>query len=138
MTRQWPEKMAPFQLPPQTLHLDSQRAWRQGADAIVLPIVYDLPESNHYFDTVIIQPDPSDLPADFLAREEKKKNLASLKKKADTGDFRIPKAARQNQPEVDPTFAVADPPKSKRLFKSVLILLFGVFALIFFVWLIFR
>ena len=138
MTRQWPEKMAPFQLPPQTLHLDSQRAWRQSENAIVLPIVYDLPEHGLYFDTIINQPIASDLPADFLGREEKRRNLASLKRKADTGDFRIPKTAQQNQPEVDPTFANADPPKSKRLFNSVLMLLFSVFALIFFVWLTFR
>ncbi|MEO6724693.1 MAG: hypothetical protein ABIP14_05275 [Blastocatellia bacterium] len=129
----------PFQLPPQTLHLDSQRAWRQGEDAIFLPIVYDFHEHNlRYPETMIVQAIATDLPADFLGREEKRKNFASLKRKAETGDFHIPQANRQNQPEIDPIFDNPDPPKSKRLFKSVLTLLLSVIALVFFAWIVFR
>ncbi|MDQ3009498.1 MAG: hypothetical protein M3X11_02160 [Acidobacteriota bacterium] len=132
--------MAPsFQLPPQTLHLDNQRAWRQGEDAVFLPIVYDLPEYTlRHPETVIVQAIATDLPADFLGREEKRRNFASLKRKADTGDFHLPQATQQNQPEIDPIFDNPGPPKSKRLFKSVLTLLLSVIALVFFAWIAFR
>ena len=123
-------------LPP-TLRLDSQRAWRQGEDAVFLPIVYDLTSAAHRDTTItsLDQPSPS---LEVLSPEEKRKNLASLKRKAETRDFRAPKQDRKNWVEVDLTFADAEPMKSKHLSISVSLLLFGVLALVFFAWMAFR
>ncbi|MEP7339135.1 MAG: hypothetical protein ABI977_15470 [Acidobacteriota bacterium] len=180
MTLQRPNNMArPF---PPTLHLDNQRAWRQGEDAVFLPIVYDQPVIKPAKpDAIIIQVtltlqeislnDPmvdrreesalvnsetelsvsgmfqetaathdSFTPpsAEALSGEEKRKNLALLMRKAETGDFRAPNQTRKDHSKVDLSFSDAAPPKSKRLSKSVPLLLLSVLALVFFTWIAFR
>lgn len=168
---------------PPTLHLDNQHAWRQGEDAVFLPIVYDHPVIKPAKpDAIIVQVtstvqeislndpmvdqqeetaivsceteisiseafqetaaahDPFTPPsAELLSWEEKRKNLALLMKKAETGDFRAPgQAANKAQTDVDLSFNHADPPKSKCLSKSVPLLLLSVLALVFFTWIAFR
>jgi len=127
------------------LRLDSQRAWRQGEDAILFPIVYELPSFTPVHpDEVIVdisRQRASFLPVELLSWEERKKNLASLKKKAETGNFRVPKNAQKNQLEIDPSFAApVDPvlPQSKHLSRSVPLLLLAVIALVLVAWRMFR
>ena len=128
--------------PMPTLRLDIQRAWRQSEDAILLPIVYDLPGINPANpDAMIVQiaaPSLPAAPAEVLNLEEKRRNLALLKKRAETGDFRAPKNRYKDQAEIDPSFASTEPKKFKHLSKSVPLLLLGVIALVLFAWMAFR
>jgi hypothetical protein len=146
---------------PPTLHLDNQRAWRQGEDAVLLPIVYDHPgikpanrdqqeetamvscetglSVSQAFQETAAAHDPFITPpAELLSWEEKRKNLALLMKKAETGDFRAPNQTRKDHSKVDLSFSDAAPPKSKQLSKSVPLLLLSVLALVFFTWIAFR
>ena len=176
MTRQRQKKLSP-PFPP-TLRLDTQHAWRQGEDAIFLPIVYDPPRIKHFdfdADVMVIQVIPPDAQetiinrvvdqleeitvvpvplqsAELLSRKEKRKNLASLKRKAETGDFRVPKQAQKDQkdqaeantpvpapaPESVPPKPKPAQPKPKHLSNSVPLLLLAVLTLAFFAWMAFR
>lgn len=143
--------MAPSLVP--TLRLDTARAWRQGRDAVFLPIVYDLLNPDPASAETPLIPlvechAPPALPVETqpgatetLSREEKQKNLALLKRRAETVNLRSPRKNRKSSVEpaqVDPSFNAAAPPEAKHLSRSVPLLLICVLAMVFFAWLAFR
>lgn len=93
-----------FQLRPPTLRVDSERAWRQGEDAVILPIIYEPAEPKGRR----LQPDsdivaitwPMKLPSsrrdtsiislDILNNEQdRKKKLSLLKNKVESAKARV-------------------------------------------------
>ena len=140
MTTQRPNKKAPPS--PPTLHLDTQGAWRQGEDAILLPIVYDppdVPRANP--DGAII---PIVLPAmqpsapEVISQKEKEMNLTSPEREAEAEDFYTSKPDWAQPAEADFFFADAGREKSRYLSNSVPLLLLAAIALVVFAWIAFR
>jgi len=127
---------------PPTLHLDTQGAWRQGEDAILLPIIYDPPHvARANSDATII---PIVLPAaqpsapEAIGRKETEMNSPSPEGQAESEDF-YPSGPNWTQPaEIDFFFADATPAKSKSLSNSVPLLLLAAIALAIFAWIAFR
>ena len=106
-----------FQLRPPTLRVDSQRAWRQGEDAIILPIVYELVEPQgrrlQPDSTIVSIPWPMKMPArrhktSIISlgiptnEEDRKKKLALLKKKVESAKARVLKNRKAVAPETKP------------------------------------
>ncbi|MBL8189328.1 MAG: hypothetical protein JNK38_15070 [Acidobacteria bacterium] len=120
-----------FHLRPPTLRVDSQRAWRQSEDAIILPIVYELAEpagrSLQPDSTIVSIPWPMKMPArrhkaSIISlgiptnEEDRKKKLALLKKKVESAKARVLKSrkpqASQTEPAVDAALPNASPESS--------------------------
>lgn len=152
-----------FQLRPPTLRVDSQRAWRQSENAVILPIVYELAEADgrrlqpdsaivsiawplklpsRRYDTSII---PVEIPND---EEDRKKKLALLKKKVESAKERVLKKRKlrrnDDQPDVvsdasETTGAKPNPISRTPYFATaVQLLLLSVIALVVFAWVCFR
>ncbi|MGH9803002.1 MAG: hypothetical protein ACRD82_21765 [Blastocatellia bacterium] len=142
-------------LRPQTLRVDSLRAWRQSNDAVILPIVYELVETGGGFnsDSAIVPINwplrrfatsiiPLEIPGQKTDRKQK---LALLKKKLESARERAAKraaiqAAKQAniastkpaEPENQPTTSI------RHLPTAVPLLLLCVIALVVFAWICFR
>lgn len=120
-----------FHLRPPTLRVDSQRAWRQNKDAVILPIVYELaePAGRHLQpDSAIVSiPWPMKMPArrhkasiislGISTNEDvRKQKLALLKKKVESAKARVLKnrkpPASQTQPAVESTLPKTRPDDS--------------------------
>lgn len=140
MTTQRPNILAPPS--PPTLHLDTQGAWRQGEDAVLLPIVYDLP------DVARANPDAAIIPIvlsaaqpsvpEIIGQKEKEMNLASSERRAETEDFYTSEPDWTQPAEADFFFADAGRAKSRYLSNSVPLLLLAAIALAVFAWMAFR
>lgn len=117
-----------FHLRPPTLRVDSQRAWRQSEDAVILPIVYELaePAGRHLQpdSTIVSIPWPMKMPArrhkasiislGISADEDvRKQKLALLKKKVESAKARVLKSRKpqpaKTQPTIDATLPKARP-----------------------------
>ena len=151
-----------FQPTQPTLRVDSQLAWRQGDNAVILPIVYELaepdrPKSNP--DAAIVTINwPLKVPSRKLktsiisieglsSEEDRKEKLALLKQKVESAKERIIKTrtlrtkelradARSNAEPVDGRQNSTR--KSKYFATAVQLLLLSVIALVVFAWMYFR
>lgn len=151
-----------FQPTQPTLRVDSQLAWRQGDNAVILPIVYEpaepeLPKSNP--DAAIVTINwPLKVPSRKLktsiisieglsSEEDRKEKLALLKQKVESAKERIIKTrtlrtkelradARSNAEPVDGRQNSTR--KSKYFATAVQLLLLSVIALVVFAWMCFR
>jgi len=117
-----------FQLRPPTLRVDSQHAWRQSEDAVILPIVYELaePEGRRLQpDSDIVSiPWPMKMPnsrhkTSIISlgiptnEDDRKQKLALLKKKVESAKARVLKnrnpATPETQPDVNHALPTAHP-----------------------------
>lgn len=152
-----------FQPRTPTLRVDSLHARRQGENAVILPIVYELAETgrrrlqpdsaivpiawplklpSRRYDTTII---PVEVPNN---EEDRKKKLALLKKKVESAKERVLKKRklRQKGDQPDAVSDVADTTgattnstgKTRYFATAVQLLLLGVIALVVFAWTCFR
>ena len=127
---------------PPTLHLDTQGAWRQGEDAVLLPIVYDLPAAAPanpdatIIPTVLPAPQPST--PEVISQKENGMSWTSPEKQAETEDFYVPEPDWAQPGDADFFFEDAGTAKSRYLSKSVPLLLLAAIALVIFAWMAFR
>jgi hypothetical protein len=106
-----------FQPRPPTLRVDSQHAWRQNEDAIILPIVYELAEPQgrrlQPDSTIVPIPWPMKMPArrhktSIISfglptnEQDRKQKLALLKKKVESAKARVLKNRNPATPETPP------------------------------------
>ncbi len=142
---------------PPTLRLDGLRARRQSADAVILPIVYELAEPNRVAfnsDSVIV---PINWPlrrfvtTSIISLEipgndsDRKKKLALLKQKVESARERAAKARALRASQTDkPVDVISAQPENKPSGKAgcsptaVPLLLLSAIALVLFAWACFR
>jgi hypothetical protein len=127
---------------PPTLRLDSQGAWRQGEDAILLPIVYDFPDGARANPDATLIPivSPATPPSSpkVTSQEKQGKNWASPERQAETEDVYTSEPDWTQPAETEFFFADAVPAKSRSLSNSVPLLLLAAIALVVFAWMAFR
>lgn len=131
MMTQWKPKSR-FQPNTPTLRVDSQQAWRQSEDAVILPIVYELAEPNGHRS----QPDSAILPITWPMKlptsrrhntsiislevlnneQDRKQKLALLKDKVESAKARVLKRGKllgkKDSPETEANSPNANPPHS--------------------------
>lgn len=147
-----PKKMTQPHLPPLTLQSDQQQVWREGEDAIIIPIRYDLLDSaqnvaehDALITPIISAPSPpvgiigSSPPNEILAQRKNEESLLpSSKREAELVLIPAPTSA---QPHPDSLFIFPSDSTFNRahhLSRAVPLLLLGGIALVLFAWLVFR